>query len=55
MPEWVICLKCGSKFDADFLERKRQYACPLCKEPGLRVMNERGEATDQAWRGERAG
>ena len=47
-PLWIICLKCGSSFDAAFLERKGQYACPLCAEPGLRVMKD-GEATDEGW------
>jgi DNA-directed RNA polymerase subunit RPC12/RpoP len=44
---WVVCLKCGSKFDTRPLERKQILACPLCKEPGLRVMNAKGEATDE--------
>lgn len=53
MAEWVVCLKCGSKFSTAFLGRKGQYACPLCKEPGLRVMKD-GEATEESWPPERA-
>jgi len=28
---------------------KRVRHCILCKEPGLRVMGERGEASEEAW------
>lgn len=58
MPEsvvWCICLKCGSKFDTRPLERKQTLACPLCKEPGLRVMDANGNATDKTWPREEAG
>ena len=48
-PVWVVCTKCGSKFDKRPLDRKRIFACPLCKEPGLRVMDEKGNATDEIW------
>lgn len=43
-----ICLKCDAKWQSEMLERKRQYSCPMCTEPGLRVMKN-GEATDKAW------
>ena len=61
MPDWahgamvVICTKCGSKFDTRPLERKQIYACQLCKEPGLRVMDEKGEASEETWPSEKAG
>ncbi len=32
MPD-LICLKCDSKWDSQYLERKGVHACPLCKEP----------------------
>ena len=48
MPD-LICLKCGSKWDSKYLERKGVRACPLCKEPGLRVMDDKGNATDEEW------
>lgn len=48
-PVWVICTKCGSKFDAAFLERRRQYSCPMCAEPGLRIMDAKGNATEESW------
>jgi len=46
---WVICLKCGSKFDSRPLERKQIFACQLCMEPGLRIMDAKGNATDETW------
>lgn len=45
----LICLKCSAKWQSGTLERKRQYACPLCKEPGMRVMNAKGNATEECW------
>jgi DNA-directed RNA polymerase subunit RPC12/RpoP len=52
---WAVCLKCGSKFDTRPLERKQIFACQLCKEPGLRIMDAKGEATDETWPKEEAG
>ena len=52
-PTWVICTKCGSKFDTRPLERKQIFACQLCKEPGLRVMDDKGNATDETWPAEK--
>jgi len=46
---WVVCQKCGSKFDKRLLERKQVYSCQLCKEPGLRLMDANGNATDTVW------
>jgi len=46
---WAICTKCGSKFDTRPLERKQIYACQLCKEPGLRVMDANGTPTDETF------
>jgi DNA-directed RNA polymerase subunit RPC12/RpoP len=37
--DWVVCLKCGSKFLLRPLEAKKQYQCSLCSEPGLRIYN----------------
>lgn len=37
--EWLICLKCGLKITLRTLEIKKQYHCPMCNEPGLRVYN----------------
>lgn len=48
MPD-LICLKCGSKWDSRYLERKGVHACPLCSEPGLRVMDAKGQATEECW------
>lgn len=48
-PTWVVCMKCGSKFDVRPLERKQIYACQLCKEPRLRVMDAKGNATEESW------
>ena len=50
----LICLKCGAKWSSEMLERKRQFACPLCQEPGMRVMKD-GEATEEVWPQEQAG
>jgi DNA-directed RNA polymerase subunit RPC12/RpoP len=52
-PTWVICTKCISKFDASFLERRQEYACPLCSEPGLRIMDAKGNATEESWPAEK--
>lgn len=46
---WVVCTKCSAKWIAEALDRKRQYACPLCKEPGMRIMDAKGEATEEGW------
>jgi len=48
MPD-LICTKCGSKWDSQYLERKGVHACPLCAEPGLRYMDDKGSATDEAF------
>ena len=40
----LICLKCGAKWNDEILERKQYYACLNCKEPGLRTMDDKGEA-----------
>jgi DNA-directed RNA polymerase subunit RPC12/RpoP len=51
MPDdvWIICTKCGASFARWLMERKQAFACPLCKEPGLRVMSAKGEATEETW------
>ena len=49
MSEMVVCSKCNSKWAVEMLERKRITYCQLCKEPGLRVMNDKGNATDETW------
>jgi uncharacterized protein YbaR (Trm112 family) len=54
MPD-LLCLKCDSKWDSQYLERKQVRACPLCKEPGLRYMDDKGNATDETWPKEDAG
>jgi hypothetical protein len=48
MPD-LLCLKCNSKWDSQYLERKGVYACPLCNEPGLRYMREDGTASEETW------
>jgi NAD-dependent SIR2 family protein deacetylase len=52
---WVVCLKCGSKYDTRPLERKQILACPMCKEPGLRYLDAKGNATDDTFPREEAG
>ena len=57
MPDdvWIICTKCGASFARWLMERKQAFACPLCKEPGLRVMSAKGEATEECWPKDEAG
>jgi hypothetical protein len=49
MPDMAVCTKCGAKWSTEMLERKGIKHCQLCKEPGLRVMDERGEASEETW------
>lgn len=46
---WVVCRKCDSKFDSLFLQRKQILHCPLCQEPGLVVLDGRGNPTEETW------
>jgi hypothetical protein len=48
-PTWVVCLKCGSKWQAEMLERKGIRHCQLCLEPGLRIMDAKGNATEETF------
>jgi len=45
----LLCLKCGAKWSSQYLERKKVRACLLCKEPGLRYMDAKGNATDETF------
>jgi len=45
----LLCLKCGAKWSSQYLERKKVRACLLCKEPGLRYMDDQGNATDETF------
>jgi len=35
--EWLVCLKCDSKFLLQYIEGKGQNCCPMCSKPGLRI------------------
>lgn len=49
MPEFVVCLKCGAKWETNRLDRKKIRQCELCDEPGLRYMDANGTPTDETY------
>ena len=33
MPNLILCLKCGSRWDPAMMQRKKTFTCAMCLEP----------------------